>query len=144
MLYRLAPLDSYASLILQAIAPAFGVKLFFQAMISSIPDELLEAGRIDGCGEFRIFFWLAPQFVRPMIGAFLLISFLGTWNNFIGPQIVLQSPKKFPLCVAITQLKGTYSHEYGLITGTFVSIVPALTLFMLLQREFVTGLTAER
>ncbi|MBN8501571.1 MAG: carbohydrate ABC transporter permease [Sphingomonadales bacterium] len=81
--------------------------------------------------------------VRPMIGAFLLISFLGAWNNFIGPQIILQSPELQPLSVALNNLRGVYGTDYGLImAGTLVSIAPVMCLFLLLQREFISGLTA--
>jgi ABC-type glycerol-3-phosphate transport system permease component len=77
-----------------------------------------------------------------MIGAFMLITFLGTWNNFIGPQIVLQTPEKFPLAVGIAQLKGVYSQDYGmLMAGTLVSITPVVVLFLLLQKQFIGGLT---
>ncbi|MEL7237266.1 MAG: carbohydrate ABC transporter permease, partial [Planctomycetota bacterium] len=125
LLYWLGLLDSYAGLILPAAAPAFGVFLFRQAMLNGVPDEMLQAARIDGCGEVRMFFEMALPMARPMIGAFLLITFLGTWNNFIGPQIVLSSPEKFPLSVAINQLRGVYGTEYGLImAGTLVSILP--------------------
>lgn len=143
LLYQLGLLDTYAGLILPGIAPAFGVYLFRQAMISSLPDEMVEAARIDGCGEIRIFFLMALPMVRPMIGAFLLISFLFAWNNFIAPQIVLASPEKFPLSVFIAQLKGTYGTDYGLLTaGTLVAILPILALFLLLQKEFISGLTS--
>lgn len=143
LLYRLGLLDSFASLILPALAPAFGVYLFRQASLAGVPDELLEAARIDGCGEVRMFFMVALPLVRPMVGAFLLITFLGTWNNFIGPQIVLQTPEKFPLSVAVAQLKGTYQQDYGmLMAGTLVSVVPVMCLFLLLQREFIAGLTS--
>jgi len=77
------------------------------------------------------------------MGAFLLITYLGTWNNYIGPQIVLQSPEKLPLSVAIAQLRGVYSQDYGLLmAGTMVSVAPVLVLFLLLQREFIAGLTS--
>jgi ABC-type glycerol-3-phosphate transport system permease component len=125
------------------MAPAFGVFLFRQSMINSVPGDLMEAARIDGCGEIRMFFTIIMPIVRPMLGAFLLITFLGCWNNFIGPQIVLQTPEKFPLAVAIAQLKGLYATNYGLLmAGTLVSIVPVLALFLLLQKEFIAGLTA--
>jgi len=143
LLYWLGLLDSYVGLILPGIAPAFGVYLFRQAMITSMPDEMIEAARIDGCGEIRIFFQMALPMVRPMAGAFLLITYLGAWNNFIGPQIVLQTPEKYPLAVWIAQLKGLYSVDYGLImSGTLVAISPVLVLFLLLQKEFIAGLTA--
>ncbi len=143
LLWQLGLLNSYAGLILPALTPAFGVFLFRQTMLNAVPTELLEAARIDGAGEFRIFFTIVIPLVRPMIGAFLLITFLGAWNNFIGPQIVLQTAELFPLSVAINNLRGLYATEYGLImAGTLVSIAPVMCLFLLLQREFITGLTS--
>jgi len=143
VVYWLGLLDSYAGLILPAIAPAFGVYLFRQAFISSMPDEMLEAARVDGCGELRLFFTIALPMVRPMIGAFLLITYLGTWNNFIAPQIIIQSQDKLPLSVFVAQLRGPYGTEYGLImAGTLVAVAPVLVLFLMLQRDFIAGLTA--
>jgi len=142
LLFHLDLLDSYAGLILPGLVPAFGVYLFRQSMLNAIPIDLLEAARIDGMGEIRIFFNVVLPLVRPMTGAFLLMTYLGCWNNFIGPQIILQSPDKFPLAVAIAQLKGLYSTDYGLLmAGTLVSIAPVMALFLLLQREFISGLT---
>jgi ABC-type glycerol-3-phosphate transport system permease component len=130
-------------LILPGLTPAFGVFLFRQAMVNAVPATLIESARIDGAGEFRIFFTIVLPLVRPMIGAYLMITFLGTWNNFIGPQIVLQDPSSFPLSVAINQLRGLYGTDYGLImSGTLISIAPVLALFLLLQKEFIAGLTS--
>jgi ABC-type glycerol-3-phosphate transport system permease component len=143
LIYRLGLLDSFTGLILPGIAPAFGVFLFRQAMLNSVPLDLMEAARMDGCGEIRMFFILIVPLVRPMMGAFLLITFLGAWNNFIHPQIILQTPEKFPLAVAIAQLKGLYSTDYGLLmAGTVVSIAPVMGLFLLLQKDFIAGLTS--
>jgi len=143
LLYWFGLLDSFAGVILPAAVPAFGVYLFRQAIISSLPNEIMEAARIDGCGEIRIFFSMALPLVRPMIGAFLLVTYLGTWNNFVWPQVVLQSAEKLPLSVAIAQLKGVYSQDYGLLmAGTLVSVAPVLMLFLMLQKEFITGLTS--
>jgi multiple sugar transport system permease protein len=128
---------------LPASAPAFGVFLFRQAMLNSVPATLIESARIDGAGEIRIFFTIVLPLVRPMIGAYLIIVFLGAWNNFIGPQIVLQDPNSFPLSVAMNQLRGLYGTDYGLVmSGTLVSIAPVLALFLLLQKEFISGLTS--
>lgn len=143
LLFKLGMLDSFTGLIIPAAAPAFGVYLFRQAAMSSVPNELIEAARIDGCGELRIFSAVAMPLLRPMISAFTLITFLGVWNNFINPQIVLQSAGKFPLSVAVAQLKGVYYQDYGLqIAGTLLSVAPVLGLFLLLQRDFVSGLTS--
>lgn len=143
ILYRLHLLDSFAAIILPATAPAFGIFLFRQASLSAVPVQLMEAARIDGASELRMFFSIALPLLRPMVGTFLLITFLGTWNNFLMPQIVLQQPDKFPLATAIAQLRGVYYQDYGLLmAGTLVSVIPVLALFLMLQREFISGLTA--
>ena len=143
LLYHLGLLDSYLGLLLPAFAPAFGVFLFRQATIQSVPRELLEAARIDGCSEMRTFFVIVLPLLRPMVGAFVLITFLAWWNNFIGPQVVLQSPEKYPLAVAIAQLKGNYYQDYGLqMAATLVSVAPVMILFLMLQKDFIAGLTA--
>ena len=103
----------------------------------------MESARIDGCGEIRIFFQIVLPIVRPMISAYLIISFIGIWNNFITPQIILQSPELQPLSVAIFNLKGLHTDDYSLImAATLVSIAPVMFLFFLLQREFISGLTS--
>jgi multiple sugar transport system permease protein len=143
LLYQINLLNTYTGLILPGMAPAFGIFLFRQAMLNAVPGEMLEAARIDGCGELGIFLRIVLPIVRPMVGAFLLITFLATWNNFIGPQVILQSPEKYPLSVAIAQLRGIYNTEYGMISaGTLVSIAPVMVIFLLLQKEFIAGLTS--
>ncbi len=143
VLYRLGLLDNFLGLIFPAIGPAFGVYLFRQATLSSVPKELLEAAKMDCCGEYRAFFKVVLPLVQPMVAAFLMITFLGTWNNFLAPQIAMQTPGKFPLSVMIAQLKNVYYQDYGLLmAGTLVSIVPVACLFLALQRDFVSGLTS--
>lgn len=143
LLFRMNLLDTFTGLILPAVAPAFGVFLFRQAALTSVPAQLMEAARIDGCGELRFFFIVALPMMRPMVGAFMLITFLATWNNFISPQVILQSPEKFPLSVAVAQLQGVYYQEYALLmAATLLSVAPVLVLFIILQKEFISGLTA--
>ncbi|MEM7680835.1 MAG: carbohydrate ABC transporter permease [Planctomycetota bacterium] len=143
VLYELGLLDSYAGLILPMAAPAFGVFLFRQSIIQAVPNELLEAGRIDGCGEIRLFAIVVLPLVRPMVGAFVLITFLGSWNNFLGPQIVLQTADKQPLAVAVAQLQGVYGTAFGpIMAGTVIAVTPILVLFLMLQRDFIAGLTS--
>jgi len=143
LVWHLGLLDSYAGFVITALAPAFGVFLFRQAMLNGVPVEMIESARLDGCGEIRIFFHLVLPLVRPMTGAFIILSFLGTWNNFIGPQLILQSAGRQPLAVAMNNLHGVYGTDYGLVmAGTLVSIAPIMALFLLLQREFIAGLTA--
>jgi ABC-type glycerol-3-phosphate transport system permease component len=134
--------DTYLGLIVPGAVSVFGMFLFRQAMLQ-IPDELLQAGRIDGCGEFGLYWRIAIPIVRPMTGAFCLISFMGTWNSFLWPQIILHSREKFTLPIALNQLVGLQQQDYGvLMAGTLLSILPVVVLFFVLQREFLSGLTA--
>lgn len=143
LLFNLNLLDSFAGMILPAIGPAFGVYLFRQATLSAVPRELLEAARIDGCGDVRAFFSVGLPLVMPMAAAFVMITFLGVWNNFIQPQVVLQTPESFPLAVTVAQLRSVYYQDYGLLmAGTLVSVAPVLLLFLILQRDFISGLTS--
>jgi len=143
LIYHLHLLDTYAGYLLPQLAPAFGVFLFRQAMLNHVPDEIIESARLDGCGEIRIFFALVLPLVRPMIGAFVIITFLGVWNDFIGPQIILQTTERLPLAVTLASLQNNYGTDYGLLmAGTLVSVAPIIFLFLLLQKEFISGLTS--
>lgn len=141
VIWRLGWLDSYKALIIPAAVSVFGIFLFRQAMLT-VPDDLLEAGRIDGCGEFRIYLMLTMPLVRPMTSAYCLICFLGWWNAFLGPNIFLQTQSKLPLPVVLNQYIGQYAQHYGVfLAGTLLAILPPAILFLALQREFVSGLT---
>jgi ABC-type glycerol-3-phosphate transport system permease component len=142
LVYRLGLMDSYLGLIVPGAVSVFGMFLFRQAMMQ-IPDDLLHAGRMDGCSEFGLYWNIALPVTRPMVGAFCLISFMGHWNSFLWPQIILQNPARFTLPIGLNQMVGLYYQEYGvLMAGTLLSILPVMVLFLLLQREFISGLTA--
>ena len=142
LLYRLGLVDTYAGLIIPGAVSVFGIFLFRQSLLS-VPDELLHAARIDGCTEFRIYWDVVMPVARPMIGAFCLISFMGTWNSFLWPQIMLHSRERFTLPIGLNQLVGLYQQQYGmLMAGTLLAVLPVVVLFLLLQKEFVAGLTS--
>jgi ABC-type glycerol-3-phosphate transport system permease component len=142
LIYRLGLVDRYVGLIIPSAVSVFGIFLFRQS-IMQVPDELLNAARIDGCSEFRIYWDIVMPVSRPMIGAFCLISFMGSWNSFLWPQIILHDSNRFTLPIAMNQLVGLYQQQYGtLMAGTLLSVLPVIVLFLLLQKEFVTGLTA--
>ena len=142
LIYRLGLVDTYPGLIIPGAVSIFGIFLFRQSILQ-VPDELLDAARIDGCSEFRIYWSVVMPISRPMIGAFCLISFMGTWNSFLWPQIILHNNARFTLPIALNQLVGLYQQSYGmLMAGTLLSVLPVVILFLLLQKEFVAGLTA--
>jgi ABC-type glycerol-3-phosphate transport system permease component len=142
LLYHMKMVDSYAGLIMPGAVSVFGIFLFRQS-IQQIPDELLQAARIDGCSEFQIYWDIVMPVSRPMIGAFCLISFMGVWNSFLWPQIILHHAELFTLPIGLNQLVSIYQTQYGmLMAGTLLGVLPVVLLFVLLQKEFVAGLTA--
>ncbi|MDX1682119.1 MAG: carbohydrate ABC transporter permease, partial [Phycisphaeraceae bacterium] len=141
MIYNFGWMDSYLALLVPGACSVFGMFLFRQAMIA-VPDSLIEAARIDGCSEFGIYLNVVMPLVRPMTGAFCLITFLANWNQFIGPQIFIQTQSKLPLPVVLNQYMGVYTQQYGVfLAGTLIAIIPPAVLFFSLQKEFVSGLT---
>lgn len=142
LIYRLGLVDTYPGLIIPGVVSVFGIFLFRQSILQ-VPDELLHAARIDGCSEFRAYWSVVMPISRPMIGAFCLISFMGAWNSFLWPQIILHQNERFTLPIALNQLMSVYQQEYGpLMAGTLLSILPVVILFLALQKEFVAGLTS--
>lgn len=142
LIYHIGWLDTYWALLVPGAVSVFGIFLFRQAMLG-VPDELIEAGRMDGCSEFMIYLKLAMPLVRPMSGAFCLVTFLGLWNSFLGPSIFLQTHAKMPLPVILNQYVGEQQQQYGVfLAGTLLAIIPPAVLFLFLQREFISGLSS--
>ena len=143
LICRMGLMNSYLGILLPGAVGAFGMLLFRQAMLG-IPDDLLEAARIDGCSEVRIYWNIVMPVVRPMSGAFCLMSFMGGWNSFLWPMIVLQSDNLFTVPIALSQTIGLQGDNlYGLLmAGTFLGVLPPAVLFFMLQKEFIAGLTA--
>ena len=135
-------MDSYAALIVPFMAPAFGIFLMRQFMVGSVPTELLDAARIDGSSEGGLFFRIAVPLARPAIGALSIFSFLGSWNSFLWPLIILRSSSKFMLPIGLANMLGLYNQQYGMImAGAFLVALPMIILFVLMQRQFIAGLT---
>jgi lactose/L-arabinose transport system permease protein len=142
IMVELGWLSSYQALILPNLALPFGIFLMRQTM-QSVPDELIQAARMDGAGEFRTFFQIVLPTMRPALAALAIFLFLGQWNDFVYPLIVERTPDTYTLPVALATLHGVQSTDYGqLLTGTLVSVLPVLVLFLFLQRYFVAGLLA--
>jgi ABC-type glycerol-3-phosphate transport system permease component len=141
LMYHLGWLNSYAAILAPGAVSAFGMFLFMQAM-KQVPDELLHAGRVDGCSELRLWWDVALPIVRPMIGAFTLLTFLGCWNGYLWPAIVLQEPK-YTLPVGMATMLGLpeFDTNYGVVmAGTLLAVLPVMLLFFAMQREFISGL----
>ena len=142
MAVDLGLVDTLFGLILTGLVSAYGIFLFRQAMMS-VPNEIIDQGRIDGCSEFGIYFRLALPLVRPMSAAFCLVSFLQHWNAFFAPNVFLHSQDKLTLPVVLRLYISEYEADFGVfLAGTALAILPPALLFFALQREFIQGLTS--
>lgn len=135
--------NTFLPLIVPGAANAFGI-FFMRQYISSINDELIDAGRIDGAGEFGIYSRIILPIIIPGLTSLGLIFFMGAWNNYLGPLIWLKTPEKFTLPLAIFQFGGAVglTNYNGQMAMSVISIIPLLIIFLAFQRQFVEGITA--
>jgi multiple sugar transport system permease protein len=133
--------NSYAGLVLPFLAGPFGVFLMRQFLLS-IPDDLLEAARVDGAGEWRIFWRIVLPLCRPALATLGILTFLSSWNNFLWPLVVATTADKYTLPVALALFSvGQNRTDYGLLlAGAVVVVLPVLIVFLLLQRHFMRGI----
>ncbi len=141
LMSKLDLVNTYPGLILPFLAGPFGVFLtrqFFQGM----PDELIEAARIDGASEFRIFFQIAMPLAAPVLATLGILTFLGSWNGFIYPLIMATEPDMYTLPVALaTFATGQFQADHGmLMAGSVILVLPVLVVFILLQRWITEGI----
>ena len=144
LLHHLKWTNTYLAILVPGAVSVFGMFLFRQAM-GGVPDELLQAARIDGCSELRLWWDICLPVVRPMIGAFTLMTFLACWNSFLWPSIVLQDEATYTLPMGLANMMSLpeYQTDYGiLMAGTLLSILPVVVLFFALQKDFIAGLAS--
>lgn len=136
---RLGWVDSYASLIVPFSANAFGIFMMRQNM-TSVPSELLDAGRIDGCTEFQLYHRLALQVVKPSLSALAILNFLTSWNDFLWPLIILQDESMFTVPLSIALMKGLDFADYGLImAASSLATLPVMLVFWRMSEHFIAG-----
>ncbi len=136
-------IDQPRALYIPGAASAFGIFLMRQFVGSSIPKDLIEAARMDGCSEFGIFWRIVLPLLKPALGTLGLITFIASWNNFIGPLVVMRSPEMYTLPLALRSLQSPVNTEWGaLMTGSAIATLPLVVLFVLSSRQLISGLTA--
>lgn len=127
------------------IAPYFCAVPFFIFLMTqffrNIPHELTEAARIDGCGEFRIFFQIYLPLSFPVLATCALFQFIGTWNDFFGPLIYLNDPSRYTIAYGLQQFVGAFDGQWALLmSGATIFTVPIIVLFFLAQKTFIQGI----
>ena len=133
--------NSFGGILVAAIATVFGIFLVRQ-FAQGIPDELLDAARLDGASELRIYWSVVLPLLRPILVTLGVFTFLSAWNDFMWPLIVLTDESKHTLPVALANLSGEHVQDTELMmAGAVVTVLPGLLVFLLLQRQYIEGIT---
>ena len=142
LMKQLGMINSYWGVIVPGMASIFGIFLVRQYALS-FPGELLDAARIDGAGEFRIYWSVAMPALRPILATLAIWTFLSTWNDFMWPLIVLSDERRWTLPVALAGLVGEHVQDTELMmAGSVLTVLPVLCVFLFLQRYYIAGITA--
>jgi multiple sugar transport system permease protein len=136
-------IDQPRALYLPGAAPAMGIFLMRQYIASAIPKELVEAARMDGCGELRIYWSVVVPLLGPAFGTLGLIAFIASWNNFIGPLVVMRSVEMYTFPLALRSVQSPVDTEWGaLMAGSAIAVIPLLIIFIFSSRRLIDGLTS--
>lgn len=139
-------LDSYMGLIIAFAAGGQAFTIFvFRQSFASLPEELFEAARIDGCGELRVFWQIVLPLSKPIIGTMAIWNLLAIWNEYMMPLVLLSDPTKFPITVGLIQFESQFVSQtlYGpMFAGYTIASLPLLILFLFTMRLFMKGLTS--
>ncbi|MBF0787407.1 MULTISPECIES: carbohydrate ABC transporter permease [unclassified Streptococcus] len=139
---KLGWVGSYKALIIPGMANAFGIFWIKQYCTDAIPDSLIESATLDGCSTFKVYVKIALPIMKPALAFLALYSFMGSWNDYMWPLIILNDESKYTLMLALTQLKGLYTVNYPLvITGTLLATIPLLVVFVIFSRQLIAGIT---
>ncbi len=141
-LKTLGLIDTYLGALLPTFASAFGIFLLRQA-VNQVPRELDEAATLDGAGHFRIFWQVILPNVRPALATLTVFAFMGSWNSFLWPLVVLRSPELQTLPVALAGLQGQYTTQWDIVmAGSVVSVLPMLALYVFAQKYVIQGVAS--
>ncbi len=142
MLIRAKLTDSYFGVIMPYLVPPFMV-FFFRQYVLGLPKELLEAGRIDGCTDYGVFFRIMVPIMIPAFGAMTILSCMNSWNNLLWPLIVLSTNEKFTIPIGMGTTITPYGNAFDvLMPGAVMAVVPIVILYLFAQKTFTAGLTA--
>jgi len=134
-------LNTFTGLMLPSLINAFGTFILRQNMMT-IPNDYIEAAVIDGASHFTIFYRVILPLIKPVLAALAIITFMGTWNSYLWPLIILTSKDKMTLPVGLSLLNGQYASQYNLLmAGGLISIIPILIVFLFAQKYFEKGLS---
>lgn len=134
---------SLQALIVPGLAGAFGIFWMRQFSQGSIPNDLVDAGRIDGCNHFQLYTNVALPLLRPALAFLGIFTFINSWNDYFWPLVILVNPDRQTLQVALAQLQGIYQTDFSMVmAGTLLSTLPLIVIFVLGSRQFIGNIAA--
>ena len=137
---RLGWINSYFALIVPIVFNPFGIFLMRQFMMA-LPGDLLDAARMDGASEFRVFFQIVIPLSQAALAALGILTFLAQWDNFLWPLVILQDPDKYTVPLGLAQFRGRLGTEIGpTAAGSILAVLPVLIIYIFAQRKFVEGI----
>ena len=140
LMVRLGWIDSYLALIVPIVFNPFGIFLMRQFMLS-LPGDLLDAARMDGASEFRVFFQIVLPLSQAALAALGILTFLAQWDNFLWPLVILNSPEKYTVPIALAQFRGRLGTDVGpTAAASILAVLPVLVIYIFAQRKFVEGI----
>lgn len=143
VLANLNLVNTYWAMILPGAASAFGIFWMRQYIDSNVPDDLLAAARIDGCGEFGIYWKVVLPVCKPAVAALSILLLIGSWNNLMWAFVVLRTPNMYSMPLVIYLLQGEFRTPYGMVmAGGLLATLPLVIAFIVFQRAFIQGMTA--
>lgn len=143
LMAKLGWVSSFKALIIPGMVTAFGIFWMRQYSEASVPSELVDAGRIDGCGHLRLYWHVALPILRPALAFLGISTFIHAWNDYMWPLIILNDPSKYTLQVALAQLNSIYSTNYGMVmAGTLMATIPLIAIFLFGSRHFIANIAA--
>ena len=135
-------MNTYFGAVVPYLVPPFMI-FFFRQYCLGIPKELMEAGRIDGCTDYGIFWRIMVPILIPAFGAMTILSCMNSWNNLLWPLIVMQDEKKFTIPIGMGTTITPYGNAYDvLMPGAVMAVVPIIVIYLFAQKTFIAGLTA--
>lgn len=140
MLKNMGLINTYMAVIIPGMASVFGIFLIRQYLLA-IPDSLIEAAKIDGANDFQIYFSLILPLAKPILITLAIFTFMGTWNDFLWPLIVMTNDSMYTLPVALANLMGEHNQDTELMmAGSVVTIIPVVLVFLSLQKYYIKGI----
>ncbi len=144
LMSKLGWINSFKAIVVPGMVNAFGIFWMRQYIMSAVSTELIEAGRIDGCSHFRIFWNIVVPIITPALATLGIFTFMNSWNDFMWPLVILKSQDKFTIQITLQQLFNIREgYDYGkIMSATFVATLPLIVVFFMFSRWFISGLTS--